>query len=108
MMKESVLNLLRITGAFAPFRWAHRGRALIITYHRFSERERGARMSRRAFAEQVKYLAAHYTLAPLSQLADCLRRREIPPGLAAMTSDCGYRDADELAFPTPRRQCATG
>jgi peptidoglycan/xylan/chitin deacetylase (PgdA/CDA1 family) len=106
MMKESVLNLLRITGAFAPFRWAHRGRALIITYHRFSEREGGARISARAFAEQVKYLAAHYTLAPVSQLADCLRRREIPPGLAAITIDDGYRDAYEIAFPILRKHCA--
>jgi peptidoglycan/xylan/chitin deacetylase (PgdA/CDA1 family) len=105
-MKESVLNLLRITGAFAPFRWAHRGRALIITYHRFSEREGGARISARAFAEQAQYLATHYTLVPLSQLADCLRRREIPPGLAAITIDDGYRDAYEIAFPILRRHCA--
>src|SRR5689334_14152308 len=102
-MKEAALNLLRITGSFAPFRWAHRGRALIITYHRFSEREGGARISARAFAEQVKYLAAHYILAPLSQLADCLRRREIPPGLAAITIDDGYRDAYEIAFPILRK-----
>jgi len=107
MMKESVLNLLRITGAFAPFRWAHRGRALIITYHRFSEREGGARISARAFAEQAQYLATHYTLVPLSQLADCLRRREIPPGLAAITIDDGYRDAYEIAFPILRRHCAS-
>jgi peptidoglycan/xylan/chitin deacetylase (PgdA/CDA1 family) len=106
MMKESVLNLLRITGAFAPFRWAHRGQALIITYHRFSEREGGARISARAFAAQAQYLAAHYTLVPLSQLADCLRRREIPPGLAAITIDDGYRDAYEIAFPILRRHCA--
>src|SRR5215813_6354867 len=106
MMKESVLNLLRITGAFAPFRWAHRGQALIITYHRFSEREGGAEISARAFAEQVKYLAAHYTLVPLSQLADCLRKREIPPSLAAITIDDGYRDAYEIAFPILRKHCA--
>jgi hypothetical protein len=37
-MKGTILNLLRIAGAFAPFRWAHRRQALIITYHRFSER----------------------------------------------------------------------
>jgi peptidoglycan/xylan/chitin deacetylase (PgdA/CDA1 family) len=105
-MKETILNLLRITGAFAPFRWAHRGRALIITYHRFSEREGGARISARAFAEQAQYLAAHYTLVPLSQLADCLRRREIPPGLAAITIDDGYRDAYEIALPILRKHRA--
>src|SRR5215468_4343222 len=105
-MKGTVLNLLRITGAFAPFRWAHRRHALIITYHRFSEREGGARISARAFAEQVEYLAAHYTLVPLSRLAGCLRKRELPPRLAAITIDDGYRDAYEIAFPILRKHCA--
>src|SRR5215475_8530252 len=105
-MKRTILNLLRITGAFAPFRWAHRRQALIITYHRFSESEGGARISARSFAEQMKYLAAHYTLVPLSRLGDCLQRREIPPRLAAITIDDGYRDAYEIAFPILRKHCA--
>jgi peptidoglycan/xylan/chitin deacetylase (PgdA/CDA1 family) len=105
-MKGTVLNLLRITGAFAPFRWAHRHQALIVTYHRFSEREGAAWISARAFAEQVKYLAAHYTLVPLSRLATCLRDRELPPRLAAITIDDGYRDAYEIAFPILREHCA--
>jgi len=106
MMKKSVLNLLLMTGAFAPFRWAHRDQTLIVTYHRFSEREGGARISARAFAEQVEYLAAHYTLVPLWQLADCLRKREAPPSLAAITIDDGYRDAYEIAFPILRKHRA--
>jgi peptidoglycan/xylan/chitin deacetylase (PgdA/CDA1 family) len=105
-MKGAILNMLRITGAFAPFRWAHRHQALIITYHRFSEREGGAGISARAFAEQVEYLAAHYTLVPLSRLAGCLRKRELPPRLAAITIDDGYRDAYEIAFPILRKHCA--
>src|SRR5262245_56943429 len=105
-MKEFVLNLLRMTGAFAPFRWAHRGQVLILSYHRFSEREGQAAISARAFAEQVKYLAARYTLVPLSQLADCLQKREVPPSLAAITIDDGYRDAFEIAFPILRKHCA--
>jgi peptidoglycan/xylan/chitin deacetylase (PgdA/CDA1 family) len=105
-MKKSILNLLRMTGAFAPFRWAHRHQALIITYHRFSEREGGAQVSAQAFDEQVKYLAAHYTLVPLSRLATCLQKREIPPRLAAITIDDGYRDAYEIAFPILRKHRA--
>ena len=97
---------MRITGVFAPFRWAHRHQSLIITYHRFSEREGGARISARAFAEQVEYLAAHYTLVPLSRLANCLRKRELPTRLAAITIDDGYRDAYEIAFPILRKHCA--
>jgi peptidoglycan/xylan/chitin deacetylase (PgdA/CDA1 family) len=105
-MKGTILNLLRTTGAFAPFRWAHRGEALIISYHRFSERDGGEPISARAFAEQVKYLAARYTLVPLSRLADCLRKREIPPRLAAITIDDGYLDAYEIAFPILRKHRA--
>src|SRR5262247_2616423 len=105
-MKGTILNLLRITGAFAPFRWAHRHQALVITYHRFSECEGGAPISARAFAEQVKYLAAHYTLVPLSRLTGCLRKRELPPRLAAITIDDGYRDAYEIAFPILRENRA--
>jgi peptidoglycan/xylan/chitin deacetylase (PgdA/CDA1 family) len=105
-MKESALNLLRGAGAFAPFRWAHRRQSLIITYHRLSEREGGDRISARAFAEQTRYLAAHYTLVPLSHLADCWRRRKIPPRLAAITIDDGYRDAYEIAFPILRKHRA--
>jgi peptidoglycan/xylan/chitin deacetylase (PgdA/CDA1 family) len=102
-MKRTILKLLQGAGAFAPFRWAHRNQALIVTYHRFSEREGGARISARAFAEQTRYLAAHYTLVPLSHLADCLRMPEVPPRLAAITIDDGYRDAYEIAFPILRK-----
>src|SRR5262245_37741658 len=107
MVKRAVLNLLRISGVFAPFRWANRGRALILTYHRFSERQGGAPISSRVFAEQVGYLAAHYTLVPLSQLAGLLiSGQELPPRLAAITIDDGYRDAYEIAFPILRKHCA--
>src|SRR5262245_40811278 len=105
-MKRSVLNLLYGAGAFAPFRWASRGQALILTYHRFSEREGKAPISARAFAEQMEYLAAHYTLVPLSRLAECLQKRGVPPRLAAITIDDGYRDAYEIAFPILRKHRA--
>src|SRR5215475_13378471 len=105
-MKGSVLKLLYGAGAFAPFRWASGDQALILTYHRFSEREGGAPISARAFAEQVKYLAAHYTLVPLSRLAGCLHKRGAPPRPAAITIDDGYRDAYEIAFPILRKHCA--
>src|SRR5262249_37814296 len=102
-MKGTVLNLLRITGAFAPFRWAHRNQALICVYHRFSEREGGERISARAFAEQVEFLASHYTLVPLSQLARCMfSGPEIPPPRAAIRIDDGYGDSYEIAFPILR------
>ena len=54
----------------------------------------------------MKCLAAHYALVPLSRLAGCLRKPEIPPRLAAITIDDGYRDAYEIAFPILRKHCA--
>jgi len=105
-MKGSVLNLLYGAGAFAPFRWASRGEALILTYHRFSEREGEVPISARAFAEQTQYLMAHYTLVPLSRLAECLGKSEAPQRLAAITIDDGYRDAYEIAFPILRKHRA--
>jgi peptidoglycan/xylan/chitin deacetylase (PgdA/CDA1 family) len=107
MLKGTALNLLRISGAFAPFRWAHRGQALILTYHRFGGSGDGGAISAAAFDEQVRYLAARYKIVPLSQLAELLRDgREIPPRMAAITIDDGYRDAYEVAFPILRKHRA--
>lgn len=107
MLKEAALNLLRITGAFAPFRWANRDQALILTYHRFSECGAGTPISARAFAKQVEYLVTRYTLVPLSRLAGwSLNGRDFPPRLAAITIDDGYRDAYEIAFPILRKHRA--
>src|SRR6185369_630310 len=37
LMKQGILNVMRLTGAFEPFRLANRSKALILTYHRFGE-----------------------------------------------------------------------
>ncbi|MGH9752301.1 MAG: polysaccharide deacetylase family protein [Blastocatellia bacterium] len=79
---------------------------MILTYHRFSERDGEAPISARAFAEQTQYLKAHYKLVTLSRLAGCLRKQEVPTRLAAITIDDGYRDAYEIAFPILRKHRA--
>src|SRR5262245_66053896 len=89
-MKGSVLNLLYGAGAFAPFRWASRGQALILTYHRFGERQGEAPSSARPFGEQVIYLAADYTLAPLSRSAEGWRTPDGPARLAATAGCAGH------------------
>lgn len=103
-MKRTVLNLMRMTGAFAPFRRANRDKALILTYHRFSERASEAATSARAFSEQLEYLRAHYTILPLSTMARSLAEGSpLPRACAAITIDDGYRDAREIAFPLLRK-----
>src|SRR5262249_14678170 len=107
LIKQTLLNLMRVSGAFDLMRLISSRRALILTYHRFSEREDSVRVSARAFYEQVEYLAAHYTIVRLWQLAGyLLRGRELPPRMAAITIDDGYRDAYEIAFPILRKHRA--
>ncbi|MFY9553507.1 MAG: polysaccharide deacetylase family protein [Blastocatellia bacterium] len=99
-MKQTVLNLMRVTGAFAPFRRANRDKALILTYHRFSNTGAAEATSARAFAEQIRYLTSHYQIVPLSNLAEYLSRGVgLPAGIASIAIDDGYRDAYEIAFP---------
>lgn len=100
MLKQTVLNLMRVSGAFAPFRLANRAKVLILTYHRFSQADEPDRTSAQALADHLEYLTQHYRLLPLSEIADCLATgRSLPPGTAAITVDDGYRDFYEVAFP---------
>lgn len=103
-MKQAVLNLMMAAGAFAPFRMANRGKALILMYHRFSRSDDGRSTSARVFKEQLEYLKAHYTLVPISKIVEHIRSGvDLPPGLAAITIDDGFRDAYEIAFPLLRQ-----
>jgi len=98
-MKQGILNVMRLTGAFEPFRLANRSKALILTYHRFGE-SRPDMTPPRVFARQLNYLQKHYRVVSLSHLSSLLSSGEpLTRGLAAITIDDGYRDAYELAFP---------
>lgn len=91
---------MRASGLLAPFRIANRDKALIVTYHRFSETGEGSTTSARVFRQQLDYLTSHYRIVSLSKLAEYLENYEdLPPGLAVITIDDGYRDAYETAFP---------
>ena len=100
MLKQTLLNLMRVTGAFAPFRLANRSKALILTYHRFSEIETEDKTSAQAFADHLEYLTHHYRMLPLAQVADCLATgKTLPQSAAVITIDDGYRDAYDIAYP---------
>jgi peptidoglycan/xylan/chitin deacetylase (PgdA/CDA1 family) len=98
-MKQQMLNLMQAMGLFAPFRIANRGKALIVTYHRFTDGDTGSKTTARAFAEQLDYLTRHYEVVPLSFIAERLRAGRLPANVAAITIDDGYSDAYEIAFP---------
>jgi peptidoglycan/xylan/chitin deacetylase (PgdA/CDA1 family) len=103
-IKQAVLGVMAAKGVFTPFRLANREKTLILTYHRFHETGADGALSAAAFAEQLEYLRAHYSLISLSALREILERgASLPPGAAVITIDDGYRDAYEIAFPLLRR-----
>lgn len=103
-MKQAMLNLMMAGGVFAPFRLANRGKAVILTYHRFGEDDIGSKTSARLFADQLEYLCRYYNIVPLSTIANCLvKHQEIPAYSVAITIDDGYGDAYEIAYPLLKR-----
>ncbi|HKQ77331.1 MAG TPA: polysaccharide deacetylase family protein [Blastocatellia bacterium] len=106
MIKQSLLNLMRVTGAFDLMRLISSHRALILTYHRFSAdgHDDGAKTPARQFAKQLEYLTSHYDVVPLSRMVERITAREpLPSRMAAITIDDGYGDAFEIAYPLLRR-----
>ncbi|HKP87838.1 MAG TPA: polysaccharide deacetylase family protein [Blastocatellia bacterium] len=104
-MKQGALKLMQAVGLLATFRMANRDKALIVTYHRFSEKGVGLTTSARTFREQLDYLTSHYQVVPLPRLVEHLASgASLPHGLAAITIDDGYRDAYEIAFPILSRR----
>jgi peptidoglycan/xylan/chitin deacetylase (PgdA/CDA1 family) len=103
-MKHAILNLMNDAGVFAPFRLANRGKALIVTYHRFRKNDDPLATSARELSRQLEYLTSNYRVVSLSELAGHLASpRALPSRLAAITIDDGYRDFYEVAFPVFRR-----
>jgi len=106
-MKQALLRVMRASGLFATFRRANQHKILVLTYHRFSDQPKGGFTHAGAFAEQLEYLRAHYTVVPLSAVGRHLVEGEpLPNAPAAITIDDGYRDAYDVAFPILRRHRA--
>lgn len=104
-MKQALVSFMHSAGVFAPFRLANRGKALILMYHRFRDTADGISTTALGFAEQLDYLTEHYKIVPLSELAGYLTSgKPIPPGLAVITIDDGYRDCYDVAFPILRER----
>lgn len=77
----------------------------ILVYHRVGldtdEYVPGVPVS--LFAEQMRFLARHYTILPLSALLDAARQHAVPPRAVAITFDDGYADTQHHAWPILRR-----
>ena len=103
-MKQVVLNLMLRARFFSLFRLANRRQSLIVTYHRFSEKDEADKVSAEAFERHLDYLSRRYDILPLSRVADLMAQGRTPPaGTAVITIDDGYSDAYKVAFPILRK-----
>src|SRR5947208_2532423 len=80
-------------------------RALILTFHRFSENGQSevGRSPIRRFAEYMEYLTRHYRVVSLSDMVEELQRGTLRPYTTAVTIDDGYYEAFSLAAPVLRK-----
>jgi peptidoglycan/xylan/chitin deacetylase (PgdA/CDA1 family) len=68
-----------------------------IAEHRFDPWE--LTVSPAIFADQLRWLAAHRTVLPLTEFAERQRDRTLPPNAVALTFDDGYSCVAEVAAP---------
>jgi peptidoglycan/xylan/chitin deacetylase (PgdA/CDA1 family) len=100
LARQAVKRVARIGlhqwGGLQPALWWTRRRFRILTYHRFPK-ELGAEG---ALEAQCRFLARHFRLTPLKEIAKALQSgAEIPAGTLAVTVDDGYRDFLTDAYP---------
>ena len=68
----------------------------ILTYHRVADRK--------VFEQQMRYLAAHYNVIPVSELLEVYQHgRALAARSVMITFDDGYRDVADLAWPVLKR-----
>jgi peptidoglycan/xylan/chitin deacetylase (PgdA/CDA1 family) len=95
---------LRVVGLPAAVRQV-RNAAVILCYHNVVSEEpaalvgSGLHITQARFREQIRWLAAHYTVVPLRELIARLRAGRPLRGTAAITFDDAYRGVFDYACP---------
>lgn len=77
--------------------------ATILLYHNLEETRypwRGSRLIPQHFEDQIKYLNQQYRIISLNELVEYTReQRTLPPKVAVITLDDGYKDNYTYAYP---------
>ena len=85
----------------------HREHVLILMYHAVIDGSRPwtkwTHLQLEQFEVQLRFVARHYRILPLSEVARAMRDgEELPPHTAAITFDDGYRNNYDVAWPVLR------
>ena len=77
----------------------------ILVYHRVNDEYDAIfpGVPTRVFAEQMQYVAEHYSVCSLSEAVQRIRSNDLPANLVTITFDDGYRDNYLNAFPVLKR-----
>lgn len=113
MLSTLIKSGCHFSGALALFRTSmRRPRALVLRYHSVAAPEdradlyldHGLTITPEAFGRQLAFLTRHYTIIPLQDLVNRLRR-DLPPyrNAIAITFDDGFRDNYMRALPILQR-----
>ena len=101
-LKWLLCEVLNLLGVISLLEATRKDGVRILVYHRVgpSRVDDGMTVSQMVFDAQLRYLAKHYSVVSLDQIAAILRgERPIRYGLIALTLDDGYRDNYTRAWP---------
>ena len=104
----NVFELKKTTSGQIGFPFVKRRRsksAQILVYHRVNDENDPIfpGVPIRAFAEQMEYVAEHYTVCSLDETVERIRSDDVLDKLLTITFDDGYRDNYTHAFPILNR-----
>ena len=102
-MNDTTAVLLASSGLPAFARWRHRGRLSILMFHGVVERALEPfcwyQLAVADFERQMRWVARHYAVLPMSEGLARLSAGTLPPRAMSITFDDGYRNNLTVAAP---------
>ncbi|PUA27561.1 MAG: hypothetical protein B0W54_13430 [Cellvibrio sp. 79] len=102
MLKETITNLLEVSGSLTIARYITRKKPRILMYHRVIENTQLPGISPGLFEAQLRYIKKRFDIVSLNELLNNIDEKQKPYQLA-ITFDDGHRDFYTNAWPTLRK-----